>query len=88
MELLIHQLQTIEFSLSRTYLPQLIPLSMLGRTAGGVQTATASGKRKVELLMFFERIWLMVFVDATNQPLYTNLKEQLSCFANEGKFLG
>ncbi|XP_029720927.2 uncharacterized protein LOC109421943 isoform X1 [Aedes albopictus] len=83
MELLIHQLQTIEFSLSRTYLPQLIPLSMLGRTAGGVQTATASGKRKVELLMFFERIWLMVFVDATNQPLYTNLKEQLSCFANE-----
>lgn len=83
MELLIHQLQSIESSLSRNHLPQLIPLSMLGRTAGGLQTATASGKRKVELLMFFERIWLMVFVDATNIPLYNNLKEQLSCFADE-----
>ncbi|XP_062561804.1 uncharacterized protein LOC134225613 isoform X2 [Armigeres subalbatus] len=83
MELLIQQLQGIESNLSRNHLPQLIPLSMLGRTIGGLQTATASGKRKVELLMFFERIWLMVFVDATNIPLYNNLKEQLSCFADE-----
>ncbi|XP_065082224.1 uncharacterized protein LOC135704675 isoform X2 [Ochlerotatus camptorhynchus] len=83
MELLIQQLQSIEANLWQSHLPQLIPLSALGRTAGGLQTATASGKRKVELLMFFERIWLMVFVDATNVPLYSNLKEQLSCFADE-----
>lgn len=83
MELLIRQLQGIEATLWKSHMPQLIPLSALGRTAGGLQTATASGKRKVELLMFFERVWLMLFVDATNVPLYHNLKEQLSCFADE-----
>ncbi|XP_058457483.1 uncharacterized protein LOC131434613 [Malaya genurostris] len=83
MEILIQQLQDLELNLSKNSLPQLLPLTALGRTAGGLQTATASGKRKVELLLFFERIWQMVYVDASNIPLYNNLKEQLSCFAEE-----
>lgn len=81
MELLIQQLQSIESSLSRNNLPQLIPTSILAlRAYGGF---TASGRSKVELLMFFEKIWLVVFVDAINIPMYNNIKEQLSCFADE-----
>ncbi|XP_053684739.1 uncharacterized protein LOC128734521 [Sabethes cyaneus] len=82
-EILIQQLQDLESKLSKSSLPQLMPLTAFGRTVGSLQTATASGKRKIELLMFFERIWKMVFVEECNIPLYNNLKEQLSCFAEE-----
>ncbi|XP_055534753.1 uncharacterized protein LOC129724132 [Wyeomyia smithii] len=82
-EILIQQLQGLELKLSKSSLPQLLPLTAYGRTVGSLQTATASGKRKIELLMFFERIWKMMFVEEYNIPLYNNLKEQLSCFAEE-----
>ncbi|XP_055593257.1 uncharacterized protein LOC129744653 [Uranotaenia lowii] len=82
-DVLITQLQALELNLSRNNIPHLMPLSSLSRSAVGLQTATASGKRKIEVLLFFEKIWQLVFVDGCNLPMYGNLKEQLSCFADE-----
>lgn len=84
MEILIQQLQDIELHLCKNHIPQLVPLTAIGRTAGGMQMSTATGKRKMEMLKFFERLWKLMFVDwQHNVPLFNNLKEQLDCFANE-----
>ncbi|XP_039439253.1 uncharacterized protein LOC120420324 isoform X2 [Culex pipiens pallens] len=85
MDVLMHQLQDIELQMCKSaHIPQLVPLAAIGRTAGGLQMSTATGKRKMEMLKFFERLWQMMFVDAQhNVPLFNNLKEQLDCFANE-----
>lgn len=84
LEVLVQQLQGIESNLLRNHIHQVLPMAAQGRTTGGLQMSTATGKRKIEMLKFFERIWQMLFVDqATNVPLYNNLKEQLACFADE-----
>lgn len=90
MDVLMHQLQDIELQMCKSaHIPQLVPLAAIGRTAGGLQMSTATGKRKMEMLKFFERLWQMMFVDAQhNVPLFNNLKEQLDCFANEGELCG
>lgn len=83
-EILIQQLQDIELHLTKNHIPQLVPMTAIGRTAGGLQMSTATGKRKMEMLKFFERLWQMMFVDTVhNVPLFNNLKEQMDCFANE-----
>uniref|UniRef100_A0A1Q3EW76 SET domain-containing protein n=1 Tax=Culex tarsalis TaxID=7177 RepID=A0A1Q3EW76_CULTA len=81
MELLIQQLQDIELQQCKNHIPQVV---ISGRSVGGLQMSTASGKRKMEMLKFFERLWQLMFVDSLhNVPLFNNLKEQLDCFANE-----